>query len=301
MHKSVIIYLILLLMGTVSGWGPNSHLYIIDRAMEKCSADPECNTSIIYKTITENVDAYRCGFMYPDVSVIYYYTNFKTYEVTHSWGFCDKALEYAKTPDEKAAAYGCFSHLVADSITHNYFIPSIIDQTHIPNDIIHPLTEGLVETNYIDNIRTPHSMDLVDLYIPLFNRAAGTDLTNEAYTLKTAIGGQSFYNTLYTIPEDSWILKVWKFIGSSVVDSGIIETDIGGGYIDKSIESTYRYYKTGTYQPLDPAGTRRLDISGSRIRMTVYAYFFVAALMTMMGMFLVKKFGVMKKIKKIRK
>jgi len=258
--------ILVLLAGSASAWGPNTHMHITDEAMAQCEEDPECQNSLIFTTINNNQDAYRCGYMFPDVHVIYYYAKFQNYQATHAYSFCGKALEYAENDGERAAAYGCFSHLIADSIAHNYFIPGIIDNTQIPNDIIHPIAEGLVETKYIDNIRTPHSMDNVDLYLPLFNRAAGEgeDLTKEAYLLRTALGGQNFYSSSYTTNEDTWVLKMWKGIADFIVWMDVVNPGMGEDFIFDTIDDTYQYYMTGTYPPLDPTGEQALDIQKSR-------------------------------------
>jgi len=41
----------------------------------------------------------------------------------HRWGIGQKVLQTARTDGEKACAYGYLSHLAADCIAHNYFVP----------------------------------------------------------------------------------------------------------------------------------------------------------------------------------
>jgi hypothetical protein len=264
MKVKYVALMLMLLAGCASAWGPNTHLYITDQALAACANDSTCNSGTIYQTIMTHQDAYRIGFMYPDVVVIYYYTHFGNYQATHSWDFCGKVLQYAKSDDERALAYGCYSHLVADSISHNYFIPKVIASTGLPNDVIHPITEGLVEANYIDNVRAPHSLDRVDDYLPLLNRAAGQDLTSEAHLLQTAVGGGNFYNNIYTAPSDTWVLSAEKQLANFVVNAGLVKKDTGAEYIQMSIEYTEKYYAQGTTPPLDPTGANALNISGSR-------------------------------------
>jgi hypothetical protein len=262
--------MVMLLASAVSAWGPNTHLYITDQASDNCAKDSACSSSTIYQTIKAHPDAFRVGFMFPDVVVIYYYTHFSTYEATHSWDFCGKVLEFAKNDEERAAAYGCYTHLTADAVSHNYFIPKVIDQTGIPNDIIHPITEGLVEANYIDNVRAPHSLDRVDDFLPLMNRAAGQDMTNDAHLLRTAIGGGNFYNSVYTAPSDTWILSAEKTLAGAVIGLGMVQKSTGEQYTQMSIELTKKYYATGQYPPLDPSGAQALNIAGSRQQIMLY-------------------------------
>lgn len=295
-----VLAVLMLIAGSVTAWGPNTHMYITDEALEDCESDPSCANSIIYQTIKDNEDAYRCGYMFPDVTVIYYYLKWDNYEATHSWAFCSKALEVAETDAERAAAYGCMSHLIADAQAHNYFIPTLIEDTSIPNDVIHPIVEGLVETNYIDNVRAPRSMERVDDYLPLFNRAGGVDYTQEAHLLRTALGGQDFYNSQYTVNEETFILQLWHaganfliWLDQDVVD--IMDDDLGSEYISKTIDDTFKYYKTGTYPPLDPSGFRALDVAAGRTKTKMYIMFIVVPILLFILYFILNKLGLIEK------
>jgi hypothetical protein len=91
--------------------------------------------------------------MYPDVTVLYYYSNWTNYQFTHSWYRQNQAWQVASAKGSRRAmafVLGWGAHLIQDSIVHNTYIPAKIRGTFVQNNIIHPLTEGLVETKVIN-------------------------------------------------------------------------------------------------------------------------------------------------------
>jgi len=155
-------------VGKAGAWGPNTHLWIVKRALEDASDSP------IKRIIMENLDAFYCGLMAPDMAVIYYYTNFESYKSTHSWSFYHELSKLARTDDEKAFVYGVACHLIQDAYTHNYFIPRKIMETQIQNAFIHPIVEGVVETKYLTP-ETMGAMTYIDKYLWMVNEATGRD------------------------------------------------------------------------------------------------------------------------------
>lgn len=132
-------------------WGPITHIYVCERAIQEI--EREGSTSELYRIIIENYEWFKCGLMYPDVTVIYYYTNWTSYKFTHSWFRQNQAWEEAKKAGSRRAmafALGWGAHLIQDCIAHNLYVPEKIRRTLVQNNIIHPVVEGIVETKIIN-------------------------------------------------------------------------------------------------------------------------------------------------------
>lgn len=64
----------------------------------------------------------------------------------HRWGIGHKVLHSARTGGEKACAYGYLSHLAADCIAHNYFVPYKIMRSFATVTMKHTYWEMRFET-----------------------------------------------------------------------------------------------------------------------------------------------------------
>jgi hypothetical protein len=141
--KKIFIYFItcfffLLIINTVSAWGPHTHNYIVDKIKER---SVEINNITFCFDNSVNEQAFRGGMMLPDITIVDYIGKHKNYQVTHSWNFQREVLNRAETQDEKCLAYGIASHLIADSVAHGKFIPSKIKETGFSEGITHPIME----------------------------------------------------------------------------------------------------------------------------------------------------------------
>jgi hypothetical protein len=230
-------------------WGPNTHMYWTLRSLDEAGDTP------ITRVIHENIDAFYCGLMAPDVSVIYYYSSFESYKSTHSWSFLNELSKLAKTDAERAFVHGVAVHMVQDSISHNYYIPRKIQGSHVMNDLIHPLVEGLVETQYLTP-ETMGSMMFIEDYIGLVNEATGRQWNAEARLLKMAIAGGSFYRSSYSVPEGDWLWRLYNGLAGFARDR--VDVSDSEVYLEMARQRTVSYLKSGVTPPLDPSGSQAL-------------------------------------------
>ena len=112
------IVLLLLVSATVLAWGPGNHLVFavrVYRARRKL-VSPATAT-----LLREERTAYYYGNIAADI------INFKGwgghYNHCHRWTIVDEMRARAATPAEEAFVMGYLSHLAADTIAHNHFVP----------------------------------------------------------------------------------------------------------------------------------------------------------------------------------
>lgn len=98
-------------------WGPGTHLEIAMTVLENAL----WVTPAVRKLIQAFPDEYIYGNVSPDITVGKKYAG-AIYHC-HNWSIGKLILEEAKTDADRAAAWGYLTHLTADVVAHNYFVP----------------------------------------------------------------------------------------------------------------------------------------------------------------------------------
>lgn len=116
---TIIFTITFLLFGAVPSyaWGPGTHLEIAREVLTNAALLP-----MAIKTILEK---YPYDFYYGNIGadIVVGKNLTSDLEHCHNWAFGFKLLKKAKSDSQKAFAYGYMSHLAADTIAHNHFIP----------------------------------------------------------------------------------------------------------------------------------------------------------------------------------
>jgi hypothetical protein len=115
----ILLLLVLVLGGVlVLGWGPGHHLEFAERVRRRRKEMLPRDVALL---VAEEREAYEYGNIAADI------INFKAYggaySHCHRWTIIDEMREIARTPREEAFIFGYLSHLAADTIAHNHFVP----------------------------------------------------------------------------------------------------------------------------------------------------------------------------------
>jgi hypothetical protein len=99
-------------------WGPGNHLEFASRVLRRRRTHlPAATASLL--------EDERPAFLYGNIAADI--INFKAvgghYNHCHRWTIVDEMRELATTPREHAFVLGYLSHLAADTIAHNHFVP----------------------------------------------------------------------------------------------------------------------------------------------------------------------------------
>ncbi len=101
----------------VWAWGPATHLQIGWHILN--------DSAQLTHLVKSLIDRYPYDYLYGSISAdIWVGKRFiRELKHCHNWRIGFKVLEKAETPSQKSFAYGYLSHLAADTIAHNYFVP----------------------------------------------------------------------------------------------------------------------------------------------------------------------------------
>lgn len=99
-------------------WGPGHHLEFAERVLRRRR---ETLPHDVSRLLSEERPAYLYGNLAADL------INFKNYggaySHCHRWAIVEEMREHAHTPRGEAFILGYLSHLAADTIAHNHFVP----------------------------------------------------------------------------------------------------------------------------------------------------------------------------------
>lgn len=109
--------ILIILPDTAFAWGPGTHLETAMTVLERLALVAPAVRAIIAAA----PDAFLYGAVHADVVVGKKRAGHKYY--CHTWQLATKLIKRAKTPTEKAAAYGHLCHMAADVVAHNLFVP----------------------------------------------------------------------------------------------------------------------------------------------------------------------------------
>lgn len=111
------IALVLLCTSDALAWGPATHI--------KLGSDLLSQSGLISAGLASLLLKHRRAFLYGNVATdtVFAKKMSRVKQICHHWSTGFNLLEAARTDEGKAFAYGYLSHLAADTVAHNKFLP----------------------------------------------------------------------------------------------------------------------------------------------------------------------------------
>ncbi len=116
-------------------WGPVTHLQLGIEALR--------HTSLLGHSLRMVLEAFPYDYLYGCIGadIIFAKGLAKIHDHSHNWLVGFSVLEDASSPPQEAFAYGYLSHLAADTVAHNYFIPECYVRTDPAKTLRHAYWE----------------------------------------------------------------------------------------------------------------------------------------------------------------
>ena len=132
--------LILALPDQALAWGAGVHLQLGMNVLN--------NLDLLKPAVAAVIEAHPYDFLYgtiaADITLGKKFTHYLQH--CHRWRIGHRVLEKAGDPAQKACAYGYLSHLAADCIAHNYYVPFRVMQSFSSLTLKHAYWEMRFET-----------------------------------------------------------------------------------------------------------------------------------------------------------
>ena len=134
---------ILLLITPDVAWafGPATHVYLGQMLLDSLSLLPEA----IQHLLRAHPQSFLYGSMAADISFAKKYVPEGRH--CHFWHVGEEIFDAAENERLKAAAYGYLSHLAADTVAHNYFVPRQLLLTSSTATLGHGYWEARLDTH----------------------------------------------------------------------------------------------------------------------------------------------------------
>lgn len=124
-------------------WGAGIHLHLGTAVLN--------NLKVLTPAVAAVIGEYPHDFLYgciaADITIGKKFTHYLLH--CHRWRIGLRILESAGAPPQKACAYGYLSHLAADTVSHNYFVPYKIMRSFSTLTLKHAYWEMRFE-NFVD-------------------------------------------------------------------------------------------------------------------------------------------------------
>ncbi len=132
--------LLLLLPEKAYAWGPVTHLQIGIEALR--------HLEVVEHSLRMLLQGFPYDYLYGCIGadIIFAKGLARIHEHSHNWLVGFSILEEASTPSQEAFAYGYLSHLAADAIAHNHFIPECMVRSYPVKTIRHVYWEVRFDT-----------------------------------------------------------------------------------------------------------------------------------------------------------
>lgn len=134
-YAIVAFVLFMLLPADAFAWGPGMHMYLGMAALAKASLV----APVIRALMEKHPDEFLYGAVVPDIVVGKKYAGYMHH--CHNWDIGRLILKEASTQKQRAAAYGYLTHLAADVVAHNYYIPFKIIKSYSTRMLSHTYWE----------------------------------------------------------------------------------------------------------------------------------------------------------------
>ncbi|MDP2689799.1 MAG: zinc dependent phospholipase C family protein [Deltaproteobacteria bacterium] len=114
------LFLVLVLPGMAHAWGPATHLEL-GRAILG-------NSALLSAPVRTLIETFPYDFLYGNISadIVVGKNLVEELKHCHNWKIGFKLLNRTESDSQRAFAFGYLSHLAADTVAHNHFIPEMM-------------------------------------------------------------------------------------------------------------------------------------------------------------------------------
>ncbi|MGH7664524.1 MAG: zinc dependent phospholipase C family protein [Gemmatimonadaceae bacterium] len=244
--------LLLLFPATAHAWTPGTHVFLGEAVMQSLALLPG--------PIADLLRAFPYDFLYgsiaADTSIAKKYAPAGRH--CHSWTVGLEIHERARSDSLRAFGLGYLSHLAADVVAHNYFVPRQLAVTSTTVALGHSYWESRFETHLGEGVaRRARELIMLDHT----NSDAHLDRILSPTIFSTQTNRRIFRGMVYVTDTESWQRIFQAASGMSRWD--LADEDIGA-YVERSydliIDMLNRLGDSAAFA-LDPAGENQLRLA----------------------------------------
>jgi hypothetical protein len=243
------IVLIALLPHPAYAWTPGTHVFLGQAVMRSLTLLPP--------SVAELLHAFPYDFLYgsiaADTSIAKKYAPAGRH--CHSWAVGLDVLDGARDEPSRAFAFGYLSHLAADSVAHNYFVPKQLAVTSSTSSLGHSYWESRFDTHLgPEPSRKARELILIDHS----TSDALLDKVLSPTIFSTPTNRRIFRGMVVVADSESW-QRIFKLMTDN--SRWDLEDDEVAGYLERSFDYIIDFLRrVDASEPyaLDPSGDEPL-------------------------------------------
>ncbi len=244
-----LLLIILLVPANAFAWGAGVHLQLGTAVINNLQAVSPAVAAVV----GEFPHDFLYGCIAADITLGKKFTHYLQH--CHRWRIGMKVLEYAWNPPQKACAYGYLSHLAADTVAHNYYVPTKTMESFSTLTLKHAYWEMRLET-FVDQ----------EIW------ETGKKVATENYKANDALLRNVLSDTLFSFGTNKRIfnsillvsrLEKWQQVLKTLSETSryTLEEDDRSEYLDLAEEAVFDFMnrlEESRYFQADPTGERAL-------------------------------------------
>jgi hypothetical protein len=233
-------------------WGPTTHAWVSSQVLGNLQVLP----LIAREIIAGHPYSFLYGSLSADITLAKRYVHYS--RNCHNWNVAYEILDRAETPRLQSFALGYLSHLAADTIAHNTFVPRLLVSTPLSSNLGHTYWEyrfdAALGDRYLKLAREVVTMDhgeedaLLELVL---TQAFFSFQTNKRiFQQLIHLSNQERWRNLWVRMSDK---SRWELSDSEVSDYGDFAVEYVNDFLLRGAASLS--------QALDPTGSERLALA----------------------------------------
>ncbi len=226
-------------------WTPGTHILLGEAVLRTAALLPPSIAALL----RAHPKDFLYGSIAADTSMAKKYARFGRH--CHSWHVGLEILDRARDEPLRAFAYGYLSHLAADAVAHNYFVPHQLAVTSSTSALGHSYWESRLETHLANEFpRRAHAVILLDHA----RSDAHLDRILSPTIFSTHTNRRIFRGMVYVTDTESWQRIFAVMAENSRWD--LEERDVGR-YLSRSFDFVIDFLSRDTGSEayaLDPSG-----------------------------------------------
>jgi len=244
--------LVLATPDTLWAWGPTTHAWLSSQVLGSLQLLP-----VVAREILEaHPYSYLYGSLSADITLAKRYVHYSRH--CHNWNVAYEILDRAETPRLQAFALGYLSHLAADTIAHNTFVPRLLVSTPLSSNLGHTYWEYRFDAAFDDRylklarevVTMEHSEEDELLEVVLTQAFFSFQTNKRIFQRLIHLSNDERWHNLWVRMADS---SRWELSDSEVGDYGAFATGYVRDFLQRGAGSLS--------QTLDPTGSERLTLA----------------------------------------
>jgi hypothetical protein len=244
--------LVLATPDTLWAWGPTTHAWLSSQVLGNLQLLP----LVVREILGAHPYSYLYGSLSADITLAKRYVHYSRH--CHNWSVAYEILDRAETARLQAFALGYLSHLAADTIAHNTFVPRLLVSTPLSSNLGHTYWEYRFDAE-LDDRYLKLAREVVTMEHSEEDELLETVLTQAFFSFQT--NKRIFQRLIHLSNQERWHNLWVRMADASRWELSDVEVGDYGDFASGYVRDFLQRGAASLSQTLDPTGSERLALA----------------------------------------